>query len=172
MLTQGKIEPLWDIRDFYDLEYKFDVHKDSDLLEMYRDSGHKMEAMNLYNYFEPGPMPASIDQYIKPTFSFLENVAVAVNLFRPGQYLPYHRDLYQKYRRFHDAENKSIMRCILMLEDGAPGQILEIGSRVYSCWPAGSWFSWIDEENHAFYNFSTKDRYGVQITGTIKNNVH
>lgn len=168
MHKQGNIQPLWNIRDFYDLEYKFDVHKDSDLLELYRDSGHRMESMNLYNYFEPNPMPAAINQHIKPSFSFLDDLAVAVNLFSPGQYLPYHKDLYQKYRKFHDAENRSIMRCILMLEDGVPGQILEIGTNVYSCWSAGSWFSWADEENHAFYNFSTRNRYGVQITGIVK----
>lgn len=170
MQTQGLIKPLWDISDFYELEYKFDVHKDSDLLETYKNSGHIMESMNLYNYFEPGPMPDIITSHIKPSFSFLENLAVAINLFRPCQYLPYHKDMYQRYRSVHNAEYKSIMRCILMLEDGIPGQILEIGSKVYSCWPAGSWFSWVNEENHAFYNFSTKDRYAVQITGTIKDN--
>jgi hypothetical protein len=168
MQNLGHIEPLWDIEEFKTLQYKFDTHKDSDLLEIYHSSGHDMDAMTLYNYFEPGPMPSTMENYIKPKFSFLDNLAIAVNLFRPGQYLPYHRDLYQKYRQHHSVEDRPIMRCILMLEDGVPGQILEINRRVYSCWSSGDWFSWINDENHAFYNFSTKNRYAVQITGTLK----
>lgn len=168
MQNQGHIDPQWNIEDFKNLQYKFDTHKDSNLLELYQTSGHDIAAMTLYNYFEPEPMPSALDDHITPSFSFLDNLAVAINLFKPGQYLPYHKDLYQKYRQYHSVEDRSIMRCILMLEDGVPGQILEIGKQVYSCWSSGDWFSWVDEENHAFYNFSTANRYAVQITGTRK----
>lgn len=168
MRDKGNIDPSWDISEFKNLRYKHDTHKDSNLIEIYENSGHDVKSMTLYNYFEPEPMPDAIENYIKPQFGFLDNLAVAVNLFQPGQYLPYHKDLYQKYRKYHSVENRPIMRCILMLEDGVPGQILEIKNKTHSCWAAGDWFSWIDDENHAFYNFSTQNRYAIQITGAIK----
>jgi hypothetical protein len=55
-----------------------------------------------------------------------------------------------------------------MLEDGLPGQIIEIDGEVYSYWEAGDCFGWRNTVPHAFYNFSTSDRYAMQITGVLK----
>lgn len=167
MRDRGHILPSWNIESFYDLDYKLDQHKDSDLIGDYERSGHHREEMKLYNLFEPSPIPNVIYSMVLPEFDFLKNISLAVNLFKPGQYLPYHKDLYGKYKDLHNLTNESIMRIIVMLEDGIPGQILEIKDKVYSHWKAGDWYGWIDDEKHASYNFSNRDRYALQITGTI-----
>ena len=164
----GFIDPLWNIDDYRKLNYKLDFHKDRVLIEKYIESGHSRNHIVLYNYFEPNPMPESIN-YIKNNFDFLSNISVAINLFKPGQYLPYHRDLYEKFKSFHDIDRSSqIIRCIVMLEDWKPGQIMEIEKEVYSNWKAGDIFKWEDSEFHSFYNLSMHDRFAVQVTGISK----
>jgi len=163
------ISPSWNINEFRDLEFNLAFHKDQKLIQEYLDLGYSEHSLSLYNYFEPNKMPSSVESYIKPYFNFLENVSVAINLFRPGQFIPYHSDLYQRYCEVNQITDiNSLMRCILMLEDGKPGQILEIENQAVVSWKAGDWFFWKGAEKHAFYNFSKSDRYAIQVTGVIK----
>lgn len=161
------IEPLWNIEEYKSLNYKLDNHKDQGLIKKYVKAGHRETSMTLYNYFEPNPMPDSIE-YIKSYFD-LDCTSVAINMFMPGQYLPIHCDLYQAYKKHHDlTESQVINRYIVMLEDGIDGQMLTIGNVVYTMWKAGDTFVWKDCDKHTFYNMSIKSRYAAQITG-IKN---
>lgn len=162
------ISPEWDITDFYDLNYKLDKHKDQQLIDNYIATGYASDALTLFNYFEPNPMPDCIYSYIKPYFSFIEKMSVAINLFCPGQFIPQHSDLYQKYMTANEITSiENIVRYIVMLEDGVPGQIIGIGNSTHTMWKAGDCFSWMNTEPHAFYNFSISNRYAVQITGII-----
>ena len=58
------IEPNWDIEEYKALDYKLDKHKDEDDNQRYISAGHLEESLQLYNYFEPNPMPDSIE-YMK-----------------------------------------------------------------------------------------------------------
>lgn len=166
MIKLGKIDYNFNILDFIDLNYNFATYKGASLLSQFNNLGHSKDAMTLYNYFEPNPMPRCVNEIVKPHFSFLEKLSVAVNLFTPGQYIPYHYDYYTKYKEIFDIkETDKIWRFIVMLEDGVPGQFIEIGDNVYSRWHAGDYFGWYDKEYHAFYNLSIKNRYALQITG-------
>lgn len=168
MLTTGNLYPEWDIEDFKKLAYKYDTHKDADLLSKYESLGHSRNNMTLYNYFEPNPMPEIVNRYILPKFSHLSHVSVAVNLFKPGQYLPVHFDLFEKYRAVHSLDKSAkIARAILMLEDSESGQISQACNETYGEWRAGFWLQWEEPDLHAFYNFSMKDRYALQVTGVI-----
>jgi hypothetical protein len=168
MLTTGHIHPQWNIEDFKTLAYKYDTHKDSKLLDQYEQLGHSRLNMTLYNYFEPNPMPAVVKDFNLYYFSHLTNISVAINLFKPGQYLPMHVDLFEKYRQVHNLDkSSSIFRTIVMLEDSEPGQISQACNKTFGEWKAGFWLQWEESDPHAFYNFSMKDRYAVQITGTI-----
>lgn len=162
------ISPKWDIEEFKKLNYSLTTYKDKKIIEQYVKSGHNKSMISLYNYHEPSPMPTCIFDYIRPQFDFLSNVAVAVNYFKPGQYLPLHSDLYEKYIKVYGVESKNIVRFILMLEDSFLGQILQIKELCIGSWKAGDCFSWRSNDLHAFYNFSVKDRYAIQITGVIK----
>ena len=165
MSLHFNIEPVWNMERYRALDYKLDHHKDTNLTQKYLDAGHSAEAMTLYNYFEPNPMPPSVE-YICSYFTELEKISVAVNLFKPGQYLPVHVDLYDAYKKLHGLTNEIIYRYIIMLEDGVDGQMSVIGDEAHTMWEAGDVFGWKDCDKHTFYNLSTEDRYAVQLTGT------
>ena len=160
------IEPKWNIEDFYNLKYFLTTHKDPKVVDNYVNSGHDRKNIVVYNYHYPNPMP-NCDAYIKSKFGFLNNVALAVNYFKPGQYLPLHVDIFKKYIDTYKVDITKIFRYILMLEDSSPGQILQIKDKCYSNWKSGNYIGWAYDEPHAFYNFSMKDRYAIQITGTL-----
>lgn len=162
------INPNWDIKDFYNLNYELSTHKDEELVNQYLSSGHNKEKLSIYKYQLPNPMPRCVNEYIIPHFDFLDKVAAAVNYFKPGQYLPLHTDLFGKYVEINNIGSENVIRCMVMLEDNSPGQILQIKDTAYSTWKSGDCFYWDYDEIHAFYNFSMKDRYAIQITGVKK----
>jgi len=162
------IKPKWNIEDFYGLNYILTTHKDEELVKRYLDSGHNKEKLSMYKYQLPNRMPDCINEYIIPHFNFWDKVATAVNYFKPGQYLPLHTDLYGKYVEINDVDPDKVMRCMVMLEDSSPGQILQVKDTTYCKWKAGDCFYWEYDEIHAFYNFSMKDRYAIQVTGVIR----
>ena len=166
MFNKGHIEPRWNINEFKSLNYKHDTHKDDQLLDKYEESGHDRSHMTLYNYFQPNPLPDCVFDYIVPHFEELTHIGVAVNYFKPAQYLPVHVDLFGKYSAVHELDDEEITRIIIMLEDSQPGQISQVCDETIGKWSAGDWFQWDSDDPHAFYNFSTHDRYAIQLTGT------
>lgn len=162
----GNINLDVNIEDFKSLSYNSatidqSYHKD------YISAGHLEDAMILYNYFEPSPMPNCVD-VIKEHFSFLSPISVAVNLCKPGQYLPLHSDLYKRWMLVHNINNiNNIFRAIIMLQDSQLGQILQIENTVITDWKQGDYYSWTGSTPHAIYNFSKQDRYAVQVTGFL-----
>lgn len=167
MLKFFHIEKSWIIDDFYNLNYTLTTHKDVRLLDQYESSGHVRSSMRLYNCHEPNPMPDAVFSNITPKFDFLQHIGMAINLFKPGQYLPLHVDLFGRYIEVTGARLENIVRYMVMLETAAPGQILQIGNQCYTNWQAGDCFGWQSHESHALYNFSMKDRYAVQVTGVL-----
>lgn len=166
MSLHFNIEPKWNIDDYKALNFKLDKHKNEDDNQRYINAGHPKDALTLYNYFQPNPMPDSIE-HITKYFTKLSNISVAVNLMRPGQYIPIHYDRYDAYKKYHGLGNNcGIARYLVMLEDSQPGQMLNVNNIVYNNWKAGGVFGWYNNDIHTFYNLSTKDRYAVQVTGT------
>jgi hypothetical protein len=161
------IDPKWNIKDYKNLDYILANHYDPDVMNECKKSGHPMERINVYKYHDCKLMPESI-KYVKEKFNCYDNVSVAINLFKPAQYLPYHIDNYQKYIEIYNVKLESIIRGIVMLEDSCPGQIIHIQDDCFCKWNAGDCFFWNYNVPHTFYNFSTKNRYSIQITGTLK----
>jgi hypothetical protein len=162
-----EIEPKWNIDDYKRLDYKLDKHKGDEDNHRYIEAGHLPQSLSLYNYFEPNPMPESIE-YIKNKFDKLHNISVAVNLFKPGQYMPIHYDRFDTYKKINNLpSNSSICRYMIMLEDSQPGQMLQVEEFVYNKWKAGYVYGWCNHALHTFYNLSTHNRYAVQITGQV-----
>jgi hypothetical protein len=164
----SNIKPNWDIKDFKKLKYNLCTHKDKKVLDQYLTSGHDPKWLSIYNYHEPNPMPEVVHSYIKPYFSFLDNICIAVNYFKPGQYLPLHVDVFGKYVEIQKVDPTKIVRYMVMLEANCPGQILQIKDKCILNWTAGDCFGWKYDDPHAFYNFSMNDRYAIQVTGASK----
>lgn len=162
----GHIEPIWSIDEYINLKYNQDT-VDDEYLNKFLDSGHNRDQMCLFNYFEPKAMPRSV-VYIKDHFKELNNLTAAINLVLPGQYMPLHSDLYIRWKHINKHQTtENIIRIIVMLEDCEPGQILQIGSELHTNWKSGNWFSWQGETPHAIYNMSLKNRYAIQLTGSL-----
>jgi hypothetical protein len=136
------IVPNWDIEDFYNLDYAFSTHQDVEVVNQYLSSGHNKDKLSLYKYHLPNPMPKCVDEYIVPHFTFLDKVSPAVNYFKPGQYLPLHTDLYGRYIEINQVNSEKVIRCMVMLEDNSPGQILQIKDVAHCTWKAGDCFYW------------------------------
>jgi hypothetical protein len=168
MVTVDHLAPTWNIDDFKILNYKKASYRGSELIKQYLNAGHTYDSLELFNYFEPNPMPEAVYEQIVPHFSFLDNISVAVNLFKPGQFIPVHSDRYDRYAEIHNLTSvDNVVRYVVMLEDGLPGQIMEINQVLVSYWKAGDCFGWPNTVPHAFYNFSTANRYAMQITGIL-----
>jgi hypothetical protein len=147
------------------LDYTIATHPT--LIDEYLAAGHDKEKLSIYKYHEPNPMPECME-YIRSKFDFWNHVCVAVNHFIPGQYLPIHVDLYGRYIEMTNANPEDVMRCMVMLEDSQPGQILQIDDKCHGKWSAGDCFYWEYDTPHAFYNMSTSPRYAVQVTGVVR----
>ncbi len=164
MLLTGKIPNTWNISVFEKLKYNVDP--DPEIHKEYLSAGYSIDNITISNCFEYN---FDFDtSHILKEFNFLKSISLAVNLFHPGQYIPLHSDRYEKFKKFHNLPpEQSIVRLVLMLEDSALGQILQINNTVIGDWSAGQWFGWSDSEPHAFYNMSKQRRYAMQITGVI-----
>lgn len=164
-MNRFHIEPLWNIEEFYDLNYVVAPFHDDYKIDEYVDAGHRRESLDIQKYLEPNPMPSFVHDYVFPFFSHLKGVVSAVNLFTPASYLPYHSDSYYAYKRLFHITTETIVRTVVMLDDWVPGQIILIDRESFSGWSAGDCFSWEDDTPHSFYNMSLVNRYALQITG-------
>ena len=152
-----------DIKEFELLEYNR-ASIDGSFLTEYYDSGHELNRIKIFNYFEPNPMPSVVDK-VRDFFDY-DKVSIAVNLMEPGDYLPLHSDLYKRWGTVFEVNNvESINRHIVMLDDHQPGQMLVVDNDAYNSWKSGDYFSWIGHTPHAIYNFSKVPRYALQVTG-------
>jgi len=165
-MISGFISPNWKIEDFYNLNYK-QATISKEYLYQYKQHGHNLEQIRIFNYFENNVMPISIN-YIKSNFSQYSHLTAAVNLMLPGDYLPHHGDLYERWKLYHNISDiTQIFRGIVMLEDSSLGQILQIGDDTITNWLSGNWYGWYGNTTHAIYNFSKNKRYAIQITGMV-----
>ena len=166
-MIRGHINPCWDMEDFYKLPYHEAPFYDDHQLNEYVSCGHIKESMMIYKYHEPNPMPSCVKEKVIPHFCDWENVTSAINLFKPGTYLPYHNDSYLRYKQVFNITTQDIVRSVIMLEEWQPGQMILIENESYSGWKPGDYWIWKNDMKHSFYNMSLTNRYALQLTGTI-----
>jgi len=165
-IFEDHISPNWNIEEFYELSYIPAKYHDPSYIHDYIVCGHKEENLTIFKYKEPNPMPKCVYDYIFPHFGHLKNKSCAINLFNPANYLPYHKDSFEKYEQIF-GKSKNICRYMIMLEDWCPGQILLIKDKSYSGWKSGDYYGWSREVPHSFYNMGIVKRYALQITGDM-----
>ena len=96
----------------------------------------------------------------------LDNTAVQLQKYLPGDYLPFHSDTYATYKKHHNIDKSHrVVRIIVFLHDSYPGQQLWIADKVYTG-KAGDYFGWTDDTEHMAANLGSVPRYNLQITGT------
>lgn len=164
MIHRGYFKPDWDIEEFKTLNYRFAPPPLGKVLDEFASVGHSKMYMTIFHCMQPNHFPSVVYDYILPQFD-LSHVGVAANLLLPGQYLPNHIDYYHKYIEVHNLTDEPIRRYILFLEDSVRGQISQACGYTFGAWRAGDWIGWDRGDEHAVYNFSTVNRYALQITG-------
>lgn len=165
---KGHITPTWNIEEISKLEMRRGIMNNSKTdVNDYLNAGHNEDQIFIDVYFEPKPMPNGANS-IRNEFKFLNNLRIAVNCLPPGVYLPWHEDGFERYLEITDVNDRDqIYRAIVMIEDGLPGQYLHIGDTIHHNWRAGDWFAWYGPTLHATYNFSCRNRFAFQVTGTV-----
>lgn len=114
-------------------------------------------------YSLPNKMPKFVDKIID-TFQY-KIKAPAINLMKPGQILPLHKDLYTKFKNKYDVnQTDDIHRYIIFLEDAKPGHFMQIENEIITKWNAGDLVSWKGEIMHGAYNLGYENRYTLQLT--------
>ena len=90
---------------------------------------------------------------------------VGINLYKPGQIIPWHSDMYKHYKLENNiADDKQIVRIIVFLHDQMAGHQLWIEDQM-CIGNAGAYFGWVDQVEHMAGNVGYEDRHVLQITG-------
>lgn len=167
----GTIPVQWQASDYQDHKWKTNHDK--------RGYSTKDENYKIYNdrlgvhildyekqgegIFIPESMKKVFD-YVPGCFD-LDKIIYSFMKYPVGNILPWHRDNYPTYCKNNGIDDvESIVRIVVLLSDGKPGQQLWIED-MYCNGPAGSWFSWEGSTEHMAANLGTVPRYALQITG-------
>lgn len=161
MIRQGKINPLWNKNDFVNLSYENVTYGKQVIVDDPRDFDRYTIGMG---YFRDQSLESTFN--LTEHFSHLKNKTFAIHKISSGYVLPFHSDLFSKYKEiFSITDIDQIERIIVFLEDWKDGHILQVGKILLSNWEIGSWISWNGKELHMAANLGREDRYTLQITG-------
>jgi hypothetical protein len=172
MATQGPlkyyIERFWD-NEFKTLDYIQEPFNDPESVNLWISQGYQSKICgDLCDMRHRLPRWASkfIDIYEQQGWN---DVGIAFYRMRTGTVMPVHSDLYKRYIELFNLRGKesSIRRALVLLEDWKPGHYLEVASKPYVNWRAGTTVEWAYDEPHAAANIGLEDRYTLQITGHL-----
>lgn len=105
-------------------------------------------------------------------FDWLDNKSYAVLKMVPGSILPLHRDRYSYFSQQNNITDlDQIVRVIVFLEDQKIGHILQIENQEVNAWRAGDYVYWHGKKMHMAANLGNEDRFTLQITGIINNQI-
>jgi hypothetical protein len=162
MIITGNIPVTWNSKDYESCEYK--THPNP-----YRGFDPANEEDNTATKLDIGldvcyKIPETILLNLKH-FNLL-NMSLQLQKYSPGQYLPFHSDRYDTYKKFNKIpKDNDIIRIIVFLHDQEPGQQLWVENKIYTG-VAGDYIGWTNDTVHMAANLSNVDRYNLQITGT------
>lgn len=106
-------------------------------------------------------------KFIDEHFRWLKNKHFQINLFKPGQIGPLHKDHLDYYKNLYNIKNSNdVLRIILFLQDWQSGHYFEVENTGISYWRAGDWVAFDPLSPHSLANIGHTNRYTLQITGT------
>lgn len=98
----------------------------------------------------------------------LNNIEYCFGRLLPGHFLPLHSDTYNFYKKKYGiTDTNSVVRMIVFLNYGVPGQLLVVDNKTFSNWKPGDAVLWQGATPHLAANLSKLNRYTLQITGTL-----
>jgi hypothetical protein len=164
----GHIEPFWNIEEIKNLKWFYKEFNDDLQIKIWNNLGF---------LYRPGLMVdiknqniATTDKLISIHENKLKNIGINYYCMRPGDNLPSHTDEYYTYKKIfnlYGQENK-IIRIIYFLEDWNSGNYFEIDNTAMVNWKSGDYVAWKYKTPHIAANLGNKNRYTIQVTGTLK----
>ena len=158
-----------EIKTIQRLPYQREAFNDPGQFLAWKNQGFSPRVGYLYDMkreHQP-PLTAKLIEYVEK--QGLEHVGVSYYRMDTGDNLPYHSDLYAKYISLFDLEQRkqNIVRYIFFPEDRFPGHILEVAGQLID-WRAGDWVAWKYDTPHMAGNFGSFERYTIQVTGVLR----
>lgn len=164
LMNKGKINPVWQDQEFYNLEYESRGGYGQDEYIMY---GHDPYRVIINNDVYVGPMEKMPNFSSKVIEQLPTHSSYSVAFYRtpPGNILPVHKDMYCNYMKMNNISDvNKITRYIVFLEDAKRGHLFQIEKEVLADWKRGDWISWTGSTLHAAYNLGIEHRYTMQVT--------
>ena len=162
MIITGKIPVTWNCKDYESCEYKThpNPYRGFDPVNEENNTSTKLDIGLEVCYNIPKTILLNLNHFN------LSNMSLQLQKYHPGQYLPFHSDRYDTYKKFNKIpKNNDIIRIIVFLHDQEPGQQLWVENKIYTG-VAGDYIGWTNETVHMAANLSHINRYNLQITGT------
>ena len=160
---QGHIKPWWNSYDFINIPYiKGDTNtpQSEDWIEM----GYAKQSLYGSMYDAKNEMPHWMSPFID-LFNW-KHFGWTMYKMKPGEIIPWHRDLFLKYIQLHSIKNvNTIVRAVIFVEDWKSGHYIEIDETPVIKWKAGDFVLWRYNTPHVAGNFGNEDRYTLQLTG-------
>lgn len=172
--VKGYVDPdkFWDIDEIKSLSYKREDFNDVEQQNRWREQGFTPRTGQLFD-MRHTDQPKTTELLIKwATDRNIENVGVSYYCMEPGDNLPYHKDTYKKYIELFDLEKrkKFIVRYVFFVEDRKAGHIFEVDNSIVD-WQAGTYVAWRYDLPHMAANFGTENRFTIQLTGVMGENI-
>ena len=160
MIIQGKIPVTWNTNDYENSKYSSHPNPYRGFTASNTAQNKKMN-LDVHICYD-------VHENIKKCVNGfgLNNTAIQLQKYLPGDYLPFHSDTYATYKKHYNIDSdEKVVRIIVFLHDSLPGQQLWIKDKVYTGL-AGDYFGWTDDTQHMAANLGSTARYNLQITGT------
>jgi hypothetical protein len=168
-MMQGHVVPQWDIEYLKNLpfiESNYSSKKFNALNNLANPGDASRYQMSLYQLRDQENNPNF--KFIHESFPWLKNKKCQINKLSPGNILPRHSDVYKFYNEtFNISDDSKIFKVLIFVEDWSSGHYVEIKDHGFANWKAGDWISFRLTDLHLTANLGVKDRYAIQITGTI-----
>lgn len=164
----GKIPVSWTLEEIESLDYFYEPFNDPMTMEHWKQAYQRDFNTGLQcDYRRPQPPSTqTVLSDLQQQGYDLNNIGTSYYKMLPGDILPYHRDTYASYCKYHSVSMYSITRIIVFLQDWQPGFLFEIEGVPMTKYPAGTFVAWKSDAPHMAGNLGHCPRYTLQITGT------
>lgn len=164
MHKQGHVTPFWN-EQHRELSYRREPFNSQDDVQRWKAQGYTQQ----YFAGELFDMSDIMPKWVDPFLTLFPGINVGLCFYKMTtcNIIPYHKDLYTRYRKIFNISNPlKIWRALIFLEDWKPGHIFEVDSHPITQWRSGDYVMWQYDTPHMAANLGLDDRYTLQITLT------
>lgn len=162
-VLKGKVDKIWD-ENYKNYRYTKQPLTEEEL-DIWRRQGYTHDSFTGEMYGGKNPMPNWV--YTIAEQIGLCNTGFVFYKMKTGDIMPTHVDHFRRYCEVFNVERSRVWRAIIFLEDWQQGHYFEIENEAFCNYKSGEFVLWSADVPHAASNIGIKDRYTLQITGTL-----